>query len=98
MAIFQLLINGENLLLEVDGERRKMGFYTTRIVSAPDSESAGQSAIASLRNELRQDLLNSRDDQPVMSVEESQELHKAEAAEQDATGIAWYEEDDEPTC
>lgn len=46
MSTYQVLVRANNLLLEVDGSIRKMGAYTTRIVTAASAEEAAQAAIA----------------------------------------------------
>lgn len=50
--IFTVLVNGEDLNAEIDGESRKVGFYVARIVTADDQQQAGSMAVESVKRDL----------------------------------------------
>ena len=72
----------------------RFGFYTTRLVEAPSRDEAERFAVESLRQEdrLRGRVLNHQSDPPMLFVEEIDELSPAEAVEDRALGLAFYEE------
>lgn len=49
MGKFSVFVRGENILTDVDGVMRRVGFFTTCCVEADSEEVAGQSAVACLR-------------------------------------------------
>lgn len=69
MQKFRVLVEGENLLMEVQGVQR-LGLYTTRYVEAADAEEASQCAIDLAKNELVSTgaLLNEHGDPPIFVV------------------------------
>ena len=54
---YQVLLEGENFLINCDGEHRKLGFRATRIITAPDAENARKIAIIRLHHELNESAL-----------------------------------------
>jgi hypothetical protein len=97
MRKFRVFIRGEHFLLNLDGERRKVGFYTTRFVEAPDEREAELAAIEILRNDpqLVKGVLNERSDPPMMYAEEITELADLEGCPVPGTGFAFFTEDEE---
>jgi hypothetical protein len=51
MNQYRVFINGRNFLVRFAGEVKKVGFYTTRFVRAPDVTTAEESAVQMLRAE-----------------------------------------------
>ena len=56
MPAYLVRLRGENFVIEVEGEARRMGFHTTRWVRAKDAREAELAAVALVRNDesLRQ--------------------------------------------
>jgi len=86
-------INGRNFLMRMDGKIRKAGFYTTRFVEAQDVEEAEAVAIGLIRSDakLSSSILNRREDPPILTVEEIEEVKKLQSQE----GYAFYPEEEE---
>ena len=68
MKKYKVLVRGANFLINLEGELKKFGFYTTVFVVGQDDEQAEQRAIALLRNdkEFRGSVLNESSDAPMM--------------------------------
>jgi hypothetical protein len=69
MKKYKTLIRGENFLINVDGKKQQLGFYTTVLVEAKDEEDAEQRSIRQLRDDpkLRESTLNKQSDSPMTS-------------------------------
>lgn len=53
MSLYQILIEGRNFLITVEGDCAKHGFLTYRYVEASDPESAGNKAVQMIRGSVR---------------------------------------------
>jgi len=49
MKRYAVLVRGDNLLLNIDGEHRRCGFTTTRYLQAADAAQAGKTALIEVR-------------------------------------------------
>ena len=89
---YKVLLNGQNLLAEVEGSLQYLGFYTTRTVEAGTETEAKSLAIALIRqdNKLLQMMRNEADDPPTFAVEEIVEL--VDESETHNTGFSFYRE------
>jgi hypothetical protein len=56
MPAYRVMINGRNFLLNVEGKRRRMGFYQTVFVEAADPHQAEEKAVGIVKSnsELRE--------------------------------------------
>ena len=90
----QVTLQGRNFLLDLEGQTRRYGFYTTRFVEAEDEAAAELAAVALVRDEpdLRDAVLNSRDDPPMLYMSGIQEI--APMPEQ-AKGHTFYPEEED---
>lgn len=98
MRKFGVMIGGENFLVRFDGdEPRKFGFVTWRFVEAANESDAESIAVASLREDqsLQTIVLNTRDDSPVLNVEEINELVSFDGIENLSPGLIWYDPEKE---
>lgn len=50
MKYYRVLLNGQNFLINYEGKKIYMGFYTTRFVEASNSEEAELKAVNNIRN------------------------------------------------
>jgi len=90
MNKYRVLINGKNLLFDVDGDRQKMGFYVTRLVEAETYAQAEQAALNLInQSEKLRGVLNSLADPPVFDVEEIDEV---DSLADNKIGFAFYRE------
>jgi hypothetical protein len=48
---FQVMLQGRNFLLDLEGQARRYGFYTTRFVEAEDEAEAERAAVALVRDD-----------------------------------------------
>jgi len=94
MNKYSVELNGRDMLIRVEkGELKKHGFYTSRLVEAPDEETAELMAVDLLKAEYREVLSNTKDDPPVVYVEEIVELESFGDNPVPGEGAAWYPED-----
>lgn len=93
MSKYRVLLNGRNFLLNLDGRARKLGFYATRFVDAHDAEGAEKAAVDLLREDatLKGEVLNSRDDPPMLYADEVEEVG-GPGADERGGGFSWYAE------
>jgi hypothetical protein len=90
MNKYRVLINGKNLLFDVDGDRQKMGFYVTRFVEAETYAQAEQAALNLInQSDKLRGMLNSPADPPVFDVEEIDEV---DSLADNKIGFAFYRE------
>jgi hypothetical protein len=89
-------INGRNFLLEVDGQVRRVGFYTTREVEAADAAEAEVAAIQCMREdaELRARVRNPADDPPMLFVEEIAPIDAIDP-DKPVPGLVFYDDGSE---
>lgn len=95
MKKFRVLLRGENFRMNFEGTVKRLGFYTTRFVEASDDDTAGQSAVESVRkdDQLRQAVLNDRSDPPMIFAEEIEELASFGPDDGPSRGFTFYEDD-----
>ena len=86
MPNFRVLVRGTNFLLKRDGEAKKMGFVSTRYVSAPDVNEAELTVVDLIHRDFSDDVLNARTDPPMLNLEE---LEYVEALKP-STGLDFY--------
>lgn len=72
---------------------RRVGFYTTRFVTAVNAEAASEEAIRLIRRELREYLKNPPDYPYTLEVEESREDPAAFDRYAPGAGFTWYEDE-----
>jgi hypothetical protein len=72
MNHFRVFLKGQNFLLNVNGEPKRLGFFTTRFVHANNRDGAELLAVDLIRNDtwLRDSVLNERADPPRIFAEE----------------------------
>jgi len=96
MSKYRVLIAGDNLLLNFDGQPRKLGFYVSRIVEAQNHGEAEIAAVDLIREDsrLKGNVLNEDDDPPMLYAEEVEEIKESNALQNVATGFSWYPMDE----
>jgi hypothetical protein len=92
MSKYRVLLNGENFLLNFDGQLQKLGFYVTRVVVAQNPDEAELAAVNLVRedSQLKDNVLNERDDPPMLYAEEVEEIEESVIAENVNTGFSWF--------
>ncbi len=96
MPKFRVVVLGQNLLADVDGARRRMGFFTTVFVEAASPEQAGTLALERIRTDpkLRALALNPPDDPLRLSVDDFGLMDSFADVRLPRTGLALFPEDD----
>lgn len=91
---YQVMVHGQNFLLQLEGERKKMGFYTWIFLEATDPESADNAAASFLRADakLRGNVLNEPGDPPYMTSERIEEVDSFDGSHLPRTGLIYYAE------
>jgi len=94
MAKYLVSLQGENLLLEVRGEKAKYGFHTKRYVEAASPEEAEMNALKLIFNDrnLQQSIANTPEDPPAVTAGEITEVTRPASDEQSELKIEYYRE------
>ncbi|HEX8141441.1 MAG TPA: hypothetical protein VF553_02530 [Pyrinomonadaceae bacterium] len=92
MSKYRVMINGENFLLNYDGQPQKLGFYVSRIVDAGSPEEAEYAAVDLVRSDswLKSNVLNEIEDPPMLYADEIEEIVEFDSERDVNTGFAWY--------
>ncbi len=93
MKIYKTLIEGKNCWADFDGVPDRVGFFTTRVVRAPDVSQAKQIILKELSIELHSRLLNDPLDPPEITVNEVSEIDLSTASTIANAGFTWYREE-----
>ncbi len=93
MAKYLVRLNGLNFQIEMDGEVRRVGFFTTRFVEASSAEAAEMKAVEMVRHDetLRAGVRNGRGDTPLIHLDEVAEVDHF-PADYPNTGYSFYVE------
>ncbi|CAN7737048.1 hypothetical protein [Duganella sp. LjRoot269] len=91
---YRVLLEGRNLLMEMQGLER-LGYFTTRYVEAADSEEAAEHAMDLVRKELISTgaLLNALDDPPIVEVSEISRIESFNGIRVPGKGFTFFPED-----
>jgi hypothetical protein len=94
MPNYEVEINGQNFMIDMDGRVAKHGFFITRFVEVTDPAAAENAAVQMIREtqRLRDIVRNDSGDPPVMDVTSIVELESFEGIENREPGFVWYEE------
>ena len=95
MQKYRVMIQGRNLLKEIDGMRGRYGFYTNVFVEAFTRADAESRAIKLLHEDayLRNTVLNSKDDPLRFSAVEVHEIESFDDIRAPRQGLALYPEE-----
>jgi hypothetical protein len=95
MNWYRVRLNGQNFLLNIQGEPRKYGFYTTRDVEADSFEKAEMKAIELVKGDgfLKNSTLNNKEDSPMIYVEDMKILEPYEEQLKN-DGYTFYTDDE----
>jgi hypothetical protein len=74
MPLYRVIVEGRGCLIEMEGATRRLGFFTTRFREAPEASEAATVAMASVRAELQDQLLNSAYNPPHLSIHTLEEV------------------------
>jgi len=98
MKNFKVKLHGENLLLNLDGELKKYGFYATKFVEAENPQEAEKIAIILIRQNpnLKNTILNENADRPTINLEEVKEVNFLKFfTKKSTTDFTFYPEQEE---
>ena len=91
MRKYEVRIRGRNFLIKTGNTVKKNGFLATRFVEADDRAAAVETAMDSLRAELKNATLNDKADPPAVEIEEVSELYYFKENSPDGKGFLWDE-------
>ena len=95
MTYWRVYLNGGNFWLKVEGEPKRLGFYTTRYVEADNAGAAEKVAVQMLREEEKlQGVLNDPSDPPMIYAEDVSEVELGESIMPHVGYTFYLEEDD----
>ncbi|MEL6338581.1 MAG: hypothetical protein AAFP04_00700 [Myxococcota bacterium] len=86
---YRVLLRGNNVWLDIDGERQRYGFYTTLVVVTPNAEMAETLAVTAIRAELKSRARNRSSDPCVVVAERVDETTRVELS---SPGISFFRE------
>lgn len=95
MPKYVFVINGKNFKMNFNAKIQRVGFRTTRRLEAKNVRAAEKAAHDMIKNELKRQILNERNDPPVL---ETETIHEVDSFSNELTqgkGFAWYVEEDE---
>lgn len=99
MRKIEVYIRGKNFLIKTKDGVRKRGFYAARFVEAQDISSAVKMAMDSFRAELKDVVMNKKENPPAMTVIDANEVYyfqdKVEVEGKFLTGEGFLWEDEE---
>ena len=92
MKKYQVLLEGNNFLFDIEGKIEKYGFMVTRYVEALNPEKAEEKAVNLLKKDdsLIQRVLNDKLDAPMIYLDEIIELDSFENIETLETGYSFF--------
>lgn len=95
MSKYQLLIEGRNNLITLDGEMKKRGFFTVRIVEAADEKEANEKAFSSVEDRIFNVLQNNPSDPHKLLAERIEVTTDINPSPGVQAGLLWYPEGDD---
>jgi hypothetical protein len=98
MKNFKVQLHGKNFLLNLDGEIKKYGFYTTIFVKAENPQKAEKMAVILTHQNpnLRETVLNESADRPKINSEKIKEVNFLNFfANKSTKNFRFYPEDEE---
>jgi hypothetical protein len=98
MKRFKVKLHGENILLNIDGEYKKFGFYATNFIKAENPQEAKKIAAILIHQHpnLRDIALNESTDRPTIKIEEIEKVNSLKFfAKKSTTNFTFYPEDAE---
>lgn len=90
MKWFKILVETENCWLEVEGENRLAGGFTTRGVVANTKEEARSLVKGQLEEELQSLLANNSQNPPTFNFREISESSQKKIESLSSSGFTWY--------
>jgi hypothetical protein len=99
MQKYRVLVNGHNLLVDIDGVRKRHGFYTNVFVEAITPSDAEERAFDVLRQDadLRDATLNAADDPVRFTADEVHAIESFEGLRLPRQGLGFYPEEPDGT-
>ena len=97
MKKYRVFVRGENFLFGAEGNKERVGFYTTVYVEAEGEEQAETEAIDLLRNDQRLNscISDEETNPPLMFVEEIEELNSFDGLDLPRTGFSFFPDERE---
>ncbi|GEM_PF-3583986 len=89
VAIFKIVLAGENFCLRSGATTRRYCFSATRFVEAVDSKAAQERSIEIVRRQLAEDVTNEPSDSPTLYIDSVEELASYAGREDAGQGFRW---------
>ncbi len=87
------MLEAKNILLSVDSQLKKYGFFTTRYIEAESAFIAKEVSIELVRSQLEHFILNKSVDEVLLEIESVTELVSFGDNLVPGKGFSWYPED-----
>ena len=95
MPKYVFVINGQNFKVRFEDNIQNLGSYTTRQIEEDRVDKAEKLALDSIRAELKDLVLNDREDPPMLYIESVNEVGSFEDYPVPGDGCTWYDENKE---
>lgn len=92
MNKYKILIEGNNFQILENREVRRLGFYTTRFIQAVDVEDAKKIALELIRAELKDAVVNEKDNPPLMFIDKADEILTFGDNLIPGSGFTWFKD------
>ncbi len=92
MPKYVFVINGKNFRMNFAGKVQRVGFHATRRAEGRNVAAAEKTIFDSIKKELHRQILNDRNDPPVLETETIHEVDSFSNELTQGTGFAWYSE------
>jgi hypothetical protein len=94
---YKILLEGKNLVMSVDGQIQKLGFYTTRSIMANNEDEAIKLAVELIKNDPKiiRNILNEKNIPPYIYAKEIQEADSFDEEMEINPGYVFFPEEDE---
>lgn len=90
---FKIVVEGQNYIVNLDEIPQRCGFFTTRFVEAENLSEAENIVRQLIRDELKEVLLNDRNNPPVISLDEVVEIVSFGDNDVPGFGFTWFKEE-----
>ena len=92
MKKFVVIIEGRNVYIRLEEATNRVGFFATRFIESENREAAEETALALIKSELLDVILNERSNPPVMLIEDVMEVNSFDE-DNSGSGFTWFPEE-----
>jgi hypothetical protein len=91
---YTVIIEGTNCVLDIEGNKQRLGFFATRLVSGKDEDAFSLEAMQLVREEIDSMILNEGYNPPQLMIDQQAEIMNLDEIDFPTKGFTWYIEAD----